>query len=146
MKKKSASQWIIVIVLFFLLVGLMVFAIMNPNENTNLVSNNNSNKVLENNKISDEAVKKANEQYKGYSDYIVTPSRTYYKIEKIYTENERVFIKIADSDVFSKSENDMTYGNALGNTMTLLMSDFFQEGTILVIECEENIVFTGNIL
>ena len=40
----------------------------------------------------------------------------------------------------------MTYGNALGNTMTLLMSDFFQEGTILVIECEENIVFTGNIL
>lgn len=146
MKKKSASQWIIVIVLFFLLVGIMVFAIMNPNENTNTVSNNKSNKVITDNKISDEAVKEANEQYKGYSDYIVTPSKTYYKIEEIYTENERVFIKIADSDIFSKPENDMTYGNALGNTMTLLMGDFFSEGTILVIECEENIVFTGNIL
>ena len=146
MKKKSASQWIIVIFLFFLLVGIMVFAIMNPNEDTNTVSNNNSNKVLEDNKILDEAIKKANEQYKGYSDYIVSPSKTYYKIEEIYTENERVFIKIADSDIFSKSENDMTYGNALGNTMTLLMSDFFPEGTILVIECEDNIVFTGNIL
>lgn len=143
MKKKSASQWIIVIVLFFLLVGIMVFAIMNPNENTNTVSNNKSNKV---NTISDEAVKEANEQYKGYSDYIVTPSKTYYKIEEIYIENDRVFIKIADSDIFSKSENDMTYGEALGNTMTLLMGDFFSEGTILVIECEENIVFTGNIL
>lgn len=146
MKKKSASQWIIVIVLFFLLVGIMVFAIMNPNENTNTVSNNKSNKVETDNKISDEAIKKANEQYKGYSDYIVTPSKTYYKIEEIYTENERVFIRIADNDIFSKPENDMSYGNALGNTMTLLMGDFFPEGTILVIECEENIVFTGNIL
>lgn len=146
MKKKSTSQWIIVIVLFFLLVGIMVFAIMNPNENNNTVSNIKSNNVSTDNKISEETVKEANEQYKGYSDYIVTPSKTYYKIEEIYEDNERVFIKIEASDIFSKPENDMSYGNALGNTMTLLMSDFFPEGTILVIECEENIVFTGNIL
>ena len=146
MKKKSTSQWIIVIVLFFLLVGIMVFAIMNPNENNNTVSNIKSNNVSTDNKISEETVKEANEQYKGYSDYIVTPSKTYYKIEEIYEDNERVFIKIEASDIFSKPENDMSYGNALGNTMTLLMSDFFPEGTILVIECEENIVFTVNIL
>ena len=150
MKKISVSKGILVIVVFLIFVGMMVSTILTPNGNTNTVSNNKSNEVVTNNETSnatpDEAVRKANEQYKGYSDYIVSPSRTYYKIEEIYWENERVFIKIADSDIFGKSENDMTYGNALGNTMSLLMSDFFEEGTILVIECEDNIVFTGNVL
>lgn len=136
---KTTGQWFIVIILFLLFVGIIVFAIMNPNENSNSAASTNS-------KISNEAVIKANEQYNGYSDYIVTPKKANYTIDEIYAKDEKVFIKILDSEIFNKSENDSTYGVALGNTLSLLMNDFFPSGTTIIVECSDNIVFTGNIL
>lgn len=136
---KFTSQWLLVIILFLLFVGIIVFALMHPNEISNSTISINS-------KISNESIIKANEQYKGYSDYIVTPKKASYTIKEIYTKDEKVFINILDSEIFNKSENDSTYGVALGNTISLLMKDFFPSGTTIIIECSDNIVFTGNIL
>ena len=137
---KNTGQWFIVIILFLLLVGISVFAILHPNNNDSKTSTSDSRI-----NISTDSVKKANEKYKGYSDYIVTPQKINYTIEEIYSKDGKIYIKILDNEIFTTSKNDSTYGVALGNTLSLLMSDFFPSGSVIVIECGDNIVFTGTI-
>lgn len=138
---RITGQCFIVIILLLLIIGITVFSIMNPNE-----TNTEAIKTESTEQITPEAVEKANKQYKGYSDYIVTPKKANYTIQEIYSKEGKVFIKLLDSEIFNTSKNDSTYGLALGNTLSALMSDFFPSGITIVIECGDNIVFTGNIL
>jgi len=139
-KKKSNRKTIgivlaIVFVAFSLIIGRN-FSSSDPSTSISITSK----------QISSEAIEKANEHYKGYTDHIVTPKKANYTIQQIYLEDEKVFVVISDNKIFNKAENDSTYGVSLGNTISLFMSDFFPEGTSIIIKCGDNIVFTGNTL
>ena len=76
---RITGQWFIVIILLLLIIGITVFSIMNPNE-----TNTEAIKTESTEQITPEAVEKANKQYKGYSDYIVTPKKANYTLSLIH--------------------------------------------------------------
>lgn len=133
--KKSCMAFIGLFV-FFLLITTVLF--------NNLLLTNPSPTDLQ--QITPESITKANEKYKDYSSHISMPKKANYTIEEIYEKDQKIFIKLANNKIFNTSKNDSTYGISLGNTMSSLMSDFFPAETPLIIECGENIVFTGNVL